>query len=137
MEISIEFISHEKAKDLVSKTPHRPISPEKVNLYKEMMNNNEWLNVQEYPLFRKQHYTIPIILDEDGILWEGKHRIFALAQSNALGYKFVVLRGWKKEKTTEEYQTGEKKFCRWGYLVYALNQLAGNGNEHTKLEDLC
>lgn len=136
MEIRIEYINHEQAKEMVEKCPQEPNEPEKVKVYSELMNDGEWVNANEHHMFRKQHYCVPIIITEDDVLWEGKHRIFALAKSVSHGYRFVVIRGWSNEKATQEYQEGEKKFCRWGYLVYAMHKLSGNGNEPTKLEDL-
>jgi hypothetical protein len=136
MEIRIEYISHEKAQELVEKSSFKPNDIEKVRLYKEIMEAGEWVNATEHCLFSKKHYAVPIIFTEDGILWEGKHRIHALAQSNVKGYKFVCIYGWDKTKATTEYQTGDNKFTRWGYLVYAMYQLSRNGNNPTELENL-
>jgi hypothetical protein len=133
MEIRLELITRDKAREMVAKSPHKPIEPEKVKHYTKLMNDGTWVNANEHHLFRQKHYTVPIIFTEDDILWEGKHRIHALAESNSAGYRFVTLRGWDKDKATEEYQTGDMKYWRWGFLVYAMHRLAGNGNEPTKL----
>jgi hypothetical protein len=134
MEIRLEFISHDKAKKIVEDNLYEPINKEKVKHYTEVMNDGEWVNANEHHLFNKKHYTVPLIFTEDGHLWEGKHRIYALANSNASGYKFVCLYGWDKEKATREYQTGKMKCWRWGLLVYAMYQLASNNYEPTKIE---
>jgi len=136
MEIRIENITRDKARDMVAKTPHKPTDPERVKHYKEVMNAGEWVDATAHHLFRNRHYAVPIIFTDEGLLWEGKHRINALAESNATGYKFVCVHGWDTAKATEEYQDGDKKFYRWGYLVYALHKLAGNGYEPTKLENI-
>jgi hypothetical protein len=133
MEIRISFISNEKAKKLVEATPFKPIDDAKTQHYKNLMNEGEWVNANEHHLFNKKHYTVPLIFTEDGYLWEGKHRIYALAQSNASGYKFVCVYGWDKEKATEEYQTGDMRYWRWGFLVNAMYKLATNGYEPTEL----
>jgi hypothetical protein len=137
MEIRIEYITRDKARDMVAQSPYKPNDPGKVKHYAEVMNNGEWVDATAYHLFRNKHYVVPLIFTDEGFLWEGKHRIHALAESNAVGYRFVCVRGWDTTKATEEYQDGAKKFYRWGYLVYALHKLSGNGNEPTQLEDLC
>ena len=136
MEIKFKYISKEKAEEIVAQTPHEPTDTEKVKFYTELMNNGEWVNVNEYHLFNKKHYATPLIFTDEGFLWEGKHRIYALANSESAGYKFVCIYGWDRNKATEEYQTGKMRYFRWGYLVNALYKFSGHGYEPTEVEDI-
>jgi len=133
MEIKLEYISKEKAQDLVETAHAKPIDPTKTKVYTAIMNEGEWVNADQHHLFSKKHYAVPLIFTKDGRLWEGKHRIFALAESEAKGFKFVCVHGWDEKRATEEYQTGEMKYWRWGFLVNAMYKLAINGFETTQL----
>ena len=136
MEIRLENIDSNRAKDLAAKTRWKPDNLQKVELYRKMMESGEWIDADSYYLFSQKHYVVPLIFTDKGELWEGKHRIFALAQTENKRFKFVCVHGWREENTGQKFITGKNKFCRWGYLFYAMQQLSLNGNEPTMLEDL-
>lgn len=70
----------------------------KINIYRQAMITGEWKNVQEFLeawTFPESWSRTPLVFLKDGTLYEGKHRMAALATTDApVSFDFLVITGW-------------------------------------------
>lgn len=122
MEIKIERISSKEARDIISRGMACPHDIERVMELKKKIENG-WEDVKERKEFKLRHYQTPIVFKENGKLWEGKHRILALALSNSEGIDLVCVRNWPDSMTSAEYINGDKKQIRHDILTELMKRL--------------
>jgi len=69
----------------------------RVEQYRAMMLRGEWLGPVDYLNVNRgpmDYATTPIVFLDDGRLYEGKHRMAALATLPGLSLPMLVIRGW-------------------------------------------
>lgn len=97
MEIKAEKITSDQAKEIIKNSGLQNYGDtKKIQQYKKWMEEGRWGLF--YNRTSPKFINDPLIFFESGILFEGKHRVRALAKTEGLELDFWVLRNFGKEE---------------------------------------
>lgn len=121
IQLSIEDISPEKAREFLDKNQHnRPISDDTVNYYADLMNRGQWILSPE-----------GISFDIYGILLDGQHRLAAIVKSETT-QKFIVSRGFPRD-IFKTLNTGRPRSIKDVFNIEDINNAQLIGTSIKKL----
>lgn len=123
------WISAVGARKIVEEGIWIPRSTKKIDALRREMLEGRWCDLVN--IDKKVLYKEVMIFTDEGILWEGKHRMWALAMcKDTITCQFAVILGWPKEKApmltptgivyNDDYGDGKKKMVRINYLKNAV-----------------